>query len=161
MIEILALADVERIDRQLTERLFDLRRTAAKTLLRRMGAELWGHSLVISRGPLMARLREVPENPEWTWEAQRRRAVQDRIQSVQPERQAFLKLSSERDHGPARAGEPRDTSPGNHLGLCRKRAGNWGRWRGQGFVLLFSLCRSSGVMLIRGPPHPFRPRITT
>jgi hypothetical protein len=45
MIEILALADVERVDRQLAERLFDLRRTAAKALLRRLGAELWGHSL--------------------------------------------------------------------------------------------------------------------
>ena len=87
MIEILALADVERVDRQLAERLFDLRRTAAKALLRRLGAELCGHSLVISRGLLMARLREALENPEWTWETQRRRAMQDRIQAARPERQ--------------------------------------------------------------------------
>ena len=37
----------ERIDRGMVERLFDLRRTAAK-LLRRMGASLCGHSFVIS-----------------------------------------------------------------------------------------------------------------
>ena len=86
MIEILALADVERVDRQLAERLFDLRRTAAKALLRRLGAELCGHSLVISRGLLMARLREALENPEWTWEVQRRRAMQDRIEAARPER---------------------------------------------------------------------------
>src|SRR5215467_5621659 len=86
MVEILSLGDVERVDRQLAERLFDLRRTAAKALLRRMGAELCGHSLVISRSLLMARLREALENPEWTWEVQRQRAMQDRIEAARPER---------------------------------------------------------------------------
>jgi hypothetical protein len=37
MIGILALAEWQRIDRELVERLFDLRRTAAQALLRRMG----------------------------------------------------------------------------------------------------------------------------
>jgi hypothetical protein len=35
----------------------------------------------------MARLREALENPEWTWETQRRQAMQDRIQAARPERQ--------------------------------------------------------------------------
>jgi hypothetical protein len=69
MMEALALAGVERIDRRLVETLFDLRRTAAKELLRRMGADLCGHSLVISRGLLMARLREAYEHPGYRWEA--------------------------------------------------------------------------------------------
>ena len=41
MIETLALAGAEHLDRQAAERWFDLRATAAKALLRRMGAELW------------------------------------------------------------------------------------------------------------------------
>ena len=57
MIEVLAMADTEPIDRRVAERLFDLRATAAKALLGRMGADLCGHPLVISRGLLMARLR--------------------------------------------------------------------------------------------------------
>lgn len=69
MIEVLAMADAEHIDRRAAERLFDLRATAAKALLGRMGADLCGHSLVISRGLLMARLREAHENPDWRWEA--------------------------------------------------------------------------------------------
>lgn len=52
MLEALALADGERIDRQSVERLFDLRKTAACQLLKRMGAESAGHSLVISRSLL-------------------------------------------------------------------------------------------------------------
>ena len=48
LIETLALAGAERIDRQAAERWFDLRATAAKALLRRMGAECCGHALVIS-----------------------------------------------------------------------------------------------------------------
>jgi len=71
MIETLALADRERIDRQTVERLFDLRKTAAFQLLRRMGAEPLGHSLAISRTLLMARLREAQEHPHWRWERAR------------------------------------------------------------------------------------------
>jgi hypothetical protein len=97
MIEILALADVERVDRQMAEHLFDLRRTAAKALLRRLGAELYGHSLVISRGLLMARLRETQENPDWNWEAQRRRAMQNRIETTRIEspRRSVVALAGE------------------------------------------------------------------
>jgi len=84
MIENLALTGAERIDRQAAERLFDLRATAAKTLLRRMGAELCGHSLVISRAALMARLREALEHPDWQWEAERRRALRDRVEAPRP-----------------------------------------------------------------------------
>ena len=39
MIETLALAGAERIDRQAAERWFDLRATAAQALLRRMDAD--------------------------------------------------------------------------------------------------------------------------
>ena len=39
MIETLSLLHTDRIDRELVEHIFDLRRTAAKQLLRRMGAE--------------------------------------------------------------------------------------------------------------------------
>lgn len=76
MIEALALADAERIDCRLVESLFDLRRSAAKELLRRMGAELCGHSLVISRGLLMARLREAYEHPGYRWEVERHQRVE-------------------------------------------------------------------------------------
>ena len=61
MIETLALLDREWIDRQLVERVFDLRKTAAFHLLRRMGAQRCGNSLGISRDQLMARLREAHE----------------------------------------------------------------------------------------------------
>ena len=64
MIEVLAMADTEHIDRRVAERLFDLRATAPKALLSRMGADLCGHSLVISRGLLMARLRRLTKT--WT-----------------------------------------------------------------------------------------------
>jgi hypothetical protein len=64
----LALLDTDRIDRRLVERLFDLRNTAAKDLLRRMGAQLVGNSFVISRGLQMARLREAAEHPQWSFE---------------------------------------------------------------------------------------------
>jgi hypothetical protein len=87
MIEVLAMADAERIDRRAAERLFDLRATAAKALLGRMGADLCGHSLVISRGLLMARLREAHENPDWRWEVQRRGTVHDRIEALRTKRQ--------------------------------------------------------------------------
>ena len=87
MIEVHAMAEAEHIDRRVAERLFDLRGTAAKALLRRMGADLCGHSLVISRGLLMARLREAHENPDWRWEVQRRRTVHQRIESLRAKRQ--------------------------------------------------------------------------
>jgi hypothetical protein len=82
LIETLALVDRERIDRQIIERLFDLRKTAAFQLLRRMGAEPVGHSLAISRTLLMARLREVQEHPQWRWERERRIRIRDRIDSL-------------------------------------------------------------------------------
>jgi hypothetical protein len=85
MIEALALADIERIDRQAAERLFDLRATAAKALLRRLGAEMCGHALVISRARLMSRLREALEHPDWKWEAERRRTIRHRVQATRPE----------------------------------------------------------------------------
>jgi hypothetical protein len=82
LIETLALVDRERIDRQIIERLFDLRKTAAFQLLRRMGAEPVGHSLAISRTLLMARLREVQEHPQWRWERERRIRIRDRIDAL-------------------------------------------------------------------------------
>ena len=96
MIEILGLTGAAPIDRQLVERLFDLRGTAAKALLRRMGAELCRHSFVISRGLLMARLREALENPDWQWEARRRQTIRDRIDSAcpQPRRRSVVPVST-------------------------------------------------------------------
>ena len=87
MIEALALLDREWIDRALVERIFDLRKTAAFHLQRRIGAQRCGNSLVISRGRLMARLREAQENHNWRWESERRQAVQRRIESLQTQRQ--------------------------------------------------------------------------
>jgi len=69
MIETLALLDREWIDRELVERIFDLRKTAAFHLLRRMGAQRCGNSLGIGRDRLMARLREAQENRDWRWES--------------------------------------------------------------------------------------------
>jgi hypothetical protein len=92
MIEALALADHERIDRQAIGRLFDLRKTATFYLLRRMGAEPIGHSLVISRSLLMARLREAQEHPQWRWERERRIRIRERIDSLraQPDRKSLV-----------------------------------------------------------------------
>jgi hypothetical protein len=83
MIETLALLDREWIDRALVEPVFDLRKTAAFHLLRRMGAQWCGNSLGISRGRLMARLREAQENRDWRWQSERRRTVQTRIESLE------------------------------------------------------------------------------
>src|ERR1051325_8239960 len=87
MIEALALLDREWIDRELVEHVFDLRNTAAFHLLRRMGAQRCGNSLVISRGQLMARLREAHENLDWHWESVRRQSVQRRIEALQTQTQ--------------------------------------------------------------------------
>lgn len=86
MIEALALVEAERIDRPLVEQLFDLRRTAAADLMRRMGAEQCGRCWVIGRGLLMARLREVQEHPEFQWETARRERVVQVIDDARRER---------------------------------------------------------------------------
>ena len=83
MIETLARLDREWIDRQLAERVFDLRKTAAFHLLRRMGAQRCGNSLGISRDQLMARLHEAYEYRDWRWESERRQAVRDRIDCLE------------------------------------------------------------------------------
>ena len=90
MIEILALLDREWIDRELVERIFDLRKTAAFHLLRRMGAHRCGNSLGISRDRLMARLREAQENRDWRWESERRQSVQRRMESIETQRRKSL-----------------------------------------------------------------------
>ena len=84
MLEALELTDADRIDRQAIERLFDLRKTAAFHLLRRLGAEPCGHSLVISRARLMERLRELQEHPDWRWERERRGKIHARIEELRP-----------------------------------------------------------------------------
>ena len=95
MIETLALTDRERVDRQTVERLFDLRKTAAFQLLRRMGAEPVGHSLAISRTLLMARLREAQEHPQWRWERERRIRIRERIDSLRgTERKSLVPLDA-------------------------------------------------------------------
>jgi hypothetical protein len=84
MIEALELNGADRIDRQTVEDLFNLRKTAAFHLLRRLGAERCGHSLVIARTRLMARLRELQEHPEWRWERERRGSIRARIDDLRP-----------------------------------------------------------------------------
>lgn len=86
MIEALELHPDDRIDSRAVETLFDLRKTAAFHLLRRVGAALCGHSLLISRGQLLARLRELREHPDWRWERSRRQQVWSRIQDLRPRR---------------------------------------------------------------------------
>lgn len=92
LLEILALVETERIDRQLIEKLFDLRNTAAKNLLRRMGAHLAGNSFVISRGLLMARLREAAEHPDWSFEVGRRRRTARQIAELRREQAGRAKV---------------------------------------------------------------------
>jgi hypothetical protein len=84
MLEALELLTADRIDRQAIEQLFDLRKTAAFHLLRRLGAERCDHSLVISRSRLMARLRELQEHPDWRWERERRGEIRARIGDLRP-----------------------------------------------------------------------------
>jgi hypothetical protein len=84
MMEALELLKTERLDRQTIESLFDLRKTAAFHLLRRLGAERCGHSLVIGRACLLARLRELQEHPDWRWERERRTRIRTRINDLNP-----------------------------------------------------------------------------
>jgi hypothetical protein len=125
MVEALAMADAEHIDRRVAERLFDLRATAAKALLGRMGADLCGHSLVISRGLLMARLREAHENPDWRWEVQRRGTVQARIESLRAERRRPSLVPVEPELETTMAASLPSTillSPGSVVICCRDMA---------------------------------------
>jgi hypothetical protein len=92
LLEILGLLDTERLDRQLIEHLFDLRKTAAADLLRRMGAERVGNSMMISRGRLMARLREASEHPDWKWEVDRRLRAARQIGQLRRDRQGRAKV---------------------------------------------------------------------
>src|ERR1051325_1887227 len=90
LLETLALVSDERIDRRRVEELFDLRRSAAHQLLRRCGAPRCGSSLVISRGQLMARLREAQEHPDWRWERERRQSIHEHIESLRPSQRKSL-----------------------------------------------------------------------
>jgi hypothetical protein len=49
------------------------------------GAELCGHSLVISRAVLIARLREALEHSDWQWEVERQLAIRNRVEATRPE----------------------------------------------------------------------------
>jgi hypothetical protein len=86
MIETLARLDREWIDRELAERILDLRKTAAFQWLRRLGAQRCSNSLVIARGLLIARLREAHENHDLRWEGERRQSVQRRTESLETQR---------------------------------------------------------------------------
>src|SRR5450755_248760 len=90
MLEALALLPDERIDRRRAEELFDLRRSAAHELLRRLGAERCGNALAISRGTLIARLREAQEHPGWRWERERREQIRARIDTLRPNQRRSL-----------------------------------------------------------------------
>ncbi len=90
MMEALALLHTDRLDRQMVESLFDLRKTAAFHLLRRLGAQRCGHSLVIGRACLMARLRELQEHPDWRWEREHRIQIGTRIDDLNPSRRRSL-----------------------------------------------------------------------
>jgi hypothetical protein len=84
MLKALERVVADRLDRQAIEKLFDLRKTAAFHLLRRLGAERCGHSLVISRACLLARLRELQEHPDWRWERERRTRIRACIDELNP-----------------------------------------------------------------------------
>jgi hypothetical protein len=84
MLEALALVTVDRIDRQTIEQFFDLRKTAAFYLLRRLGAERCGNSFVIARARLMARLRERQEHPDWRGESEQRIRIHVHIDQLRP-----------------------------------------------------------------------------
>src|SRR5450755_4300191 len=90
MLEALALLPDERIDRRRAEELFDLRRSAAHELLRRLGAERCGNALAISRSTLIARLREAQEHPGWRWERERREQIRARIDTLRPDKRRSL-----------------------------------------------------------------------
>ena len=90
MLEALALLHTDRLDRQMVESLFNLRKTAAFHLLRRLGAQRCGHSLGIGRACLMARLRELQEHPEWRWEQERRIQIGTRIDNLNPSHRRSL-----------------------------------------------------------------------
>jgi len=93
LVETLALLPEERIDRRRVEELFDLRRSAAHELLRRLGAERLGNALAIGRGQLMARLREAQEHPDWRWERQRRQRIRENIESLRPTRRSLVPIT--------------------------------------------------------------------
>lgn len=79
IIEQLAAAPAEFIDRKTIEKLTGLQRTAAGELLKRLGASQVGKSMGIGKGKLVARLRDMQESPEFTWVEEHRARVSEAI----------------------------------------------------------------------------------
>ena len=49
-----------------------------------LGAERYGNALAISRGKLIACLREAQEHTDWRWERERRQAIHRCIDTCNP-----------------------------------------------------------------------------
>lgn len=79
ILEALGNIETDLFDRQQIEQLFDLRRTAANDLLRRMGAVRVGNSYTISRRLLVARLKQAMRHPDYQVEIDRRLSVARQI----------------------------------------------------------------------------------
>ncbi len=80
MIEALALAGVERIDRQWAERLFDSARYRCQGAAPMHGRGIVGPLAGDQPQPADGPVARALENPDWKWEAQRRRTVRDRLE---------------------------------------------------------------------------------
>ena len=94
MLETLAKAPGSSFDRLAIERLFGLRRTAAQDLLRRLGAELRGHSLVVGRSQLTARLSALAQDPDLRWEVGRRDRLLEALRRAR-RRPTLLRVAAE------------------------------------------------------------------
>ncbi len=125
LLEILALLPEQRIDRRRVEELFQLGRSASHQLLQRLGAERCGSSLALSRGQLMARLREAQEHPDWRWERERRQRIRQHVDQLRPaHRRSLVPVTSElreRIEAVAIAGLPESIrfEPGRLTITCR------------------------------------------
>jgi hypothetical protein len=82
LIEQLHLTPADLLDRCAVEKLTGLQRTAAVDLMNAAGAHQIGKSLVITKGTLIARLRELQEHPSFSWKVDHRRRVSDELEEA-------------------------------------------------------------------------------
>jgi hypothetical protein len=92
ILNLLETIETEQIDRQIIERLFDVRSSAAKAILNRLGAAQIGKSFVISRKLLVKRLRQMARDPDYRFEVDRRARVLQRIEDLKQERAGRAKV---------------------------------------------------------------------
>jgi hypothetical protein len=92
ILEALEVLETDPVDRQTIERLFDVRSSAAKAVLNRVGASELGTSLVIPRKVLIKRLRQMARDPDCQFEVDRRARVLQRIEDLKQERAGRAKV---------------------------------------------------------------------